>query len=110
MRTSSQHGFTLVEQSIGITILLVMFGAVGLASIHSQRAFQAGNTQDGLQIRARRSLDRIADEVEMAGAAGLVPIPLAPFGSSSISFATPTGLLGKRIWFHKLGCGSCWSP
>jgi hypothetical protein len=87
----------LVEQAIGITILLLMFGAVGLASIHSQRAFQAANTQDGLQIRARRSLDRIADEVEMAGASGLVPLPTLPFGSSTISFATPTGIIGGVV-------------
>lgn len=97
MHKSSQRGFTLVEQAIGITILCVMFGAVGLASLHSQRAFQSANAQDGLQARARRALDRIADEVAMASAAGLVPNPLPPFGSSNLEFATPVGLVGKNI-------------
>lgn len=92
-----RRGFTLVEMAISATILFVLLGVVGLAALTGDKAFHVAAAKSEVEARARRVVDRIADQVAMCGATALTPSALAPLGSSTLDFKTPTGLAGSTI-------------
>src|SRR6185295_11013602 len=89
-RKSRARGFTILEMSISLGLLVVLMSAVGQVILAGSRAFRTGSAEEALTMKARRALDRIADELEMAGISTLFPVPAAPFGSSSLRLRTPT--------------------
>lgn len=93
----TRAGFTLLEMSISMGMLAVLLYAVGMVTLAGNRAFRAGQSRDAIGLRARRCLDRIADEIGMAGLGSLTPNPVAPFGTSSLDLATPSGLVGGVV-------------
>ena len=95
----SRRGFTLLECAISLVILIVLMVVVGQVVLAGSRAFREGSTQEALAMKTRRALDRIADELEMAGLSTLTPAPVAPFGSSTLSLRQPTGLVNNVVQF-----------
>jgi hypothetical protein len=87
----------MLEMSISLGLLVVLMSAVGQVILAGSRAFRTGSAEEALTMKARRTLDRIADELEMAGVSTLFPVPAAPFGSSSLRLRTPTGLVNNVV-------------
>jgi len=101
MKTSTHNslrrGFTLVEVVLSAAMLGIMLLAVGLTTLSTDKAFKAGAAQDQAISKAQRVIGRIVDELSMGGSGGLTPVPLAPLGSSTLSFRTPTGWSGGSV-------------
>lgn len=90
-------GVTLLELMISLTILAVVIGALSAATLSAQSAFKLTAARSELEYDARRTVDRIAEELRTAGSAGLSPEPLAPLGSSSLQFQRNGGWIDGAI-------------
>lgn len=102
MRTHLRHrasraGFTLIEIVISAGILAMVAGSLVAASLQGDRAYRATNLETSLDALARRTLDRVAEELATVGAGVLVPNPTGQFGSDTLSFQTPIGFAGGVI-------------
>lgn len=87
-------GTTLLELVIATTVFTVFLLAVYGTLSTGTRAFDTGTTIADLEVRARRTVDRISVELASAGASTLVPSSAqlaAPLGSSSLTFQRLTG-------------------
>lgn len=91
------RGLTLVELMIAMTTLAVVLGAVALATLRGNRAYQTGHVVSTLENQAQRAVDRIIAELREAGRAGLVPDPQPPFGSSTLDFQCNAGWGGAAV-------------
>lgn len=93
------QGFTLVEVGISVGILVLLLIAVGKVVLAGSRAFRVGSARNAVVMKARRTIDRIADHLEMAGISQLNPVPAFPNHSSTLEVATPVGLVGGAVQF-----------
>ncbi len=93
------RGFTLIEMSISLGLLVILMSAVGQVILVGSRAFRLGSAEEALTMKAKRTLDRIADELEMAGVSTLSPVPAPPFGTSWLRMRTPTALVGDVVQY-----------
>ena len=96
-KNSARRGFTLVEVAISAAMLAVILLAVGVVTLGGHRAYETGRAQDRISMLAQRALDRIADEISMSNAAGLVPNPVAPLGSETLTYRRPTGYAANAV-------------
>lgn len=96
-------GVGLVELVLSLAILVVVVGAMAAATVSAQRAFRASLARGELDTAARRTIDRIAEDLRTAGRAGLVPVPVAPLGSSSLRYQRNVGWeAGEVVWSSPL--------
>jgi hypothetical protein len=98
-RKGPTRGFTLIEVGISLGILVVLLIAVGRVVLAGSRAFRAGSARNAVVMKARRALDRIADELTMAGLGNMTPVPTFPNYCSGLDVSTPTGLVGGTVQF-----------
>jgi type II secretory pathway pseudopilin PulG len=92
--SKNKRGFTLVEGVIAFTVLSLILGAIGAVSLAGRNAYQKGMQVAGLETRARRALDRIANELTAAVETTLTPSAVNPLGISTVTFRTCTGFAG----------------
>ena len=95
----ARRGLTLIEVSISLGILVVLLIAVGQVVLAGSRAFRTGSAHDAVVMKARRAVDRIADELAMAGIDHINPVPVFPSHCSNLDVETPTGLAGGVVQF-----------
>ncbi len=93
----SARGFTLIELSISVAILALLFGAVGLFQVRSNDATKASMTRAELETRARRTIDRVAEELTGIGQSLAFPDPNTAFGAGTITYQRPTGVTGAGV-------------
>jgi type II secretory pathway pseudopilin PulG len=107
----ARRGLTLVELVISMTMLTVILGAVALATLRGNDAYNTGRTVAELETRAQRIVSQIAQELRGARRAGLVPDPLPPFGSSTLDYQVNTGFAGGAVaWSAPLRISFDYSP
>lgn len=70
MSSRSQHGFSLVELMIAITLGLIVVGAIGYLYLGSRQAFRTTDAMSRIQENARYALQTMAHDVRMAGYVG----------------------------------------
>jgi hypothetical protein len=96
---SRRHGHTIVEVVIAAVILVVMFGAVGLATSTGNRAYQQGMGAAVVDTQAQRLLERIASEFLDADRSSITLLPAPPLGPTTIEFSRPAGFVGgAMVW------------
>ena len=101
-RTSpARQGFSLLELLFSMATLGTFLGTMILVMGQGSRAARTGMVRQSVEGLARRTLDRIANELMGAVAETLDPSPAAPWGSSSLSF--------QRIEGYSAGAVQ-WSP
>ena len=88
---NQRSGMTVVELMIAMVILAMLLGAIGVTVLRGGEAFEQGVAASEVDSQARRALDRITDELAAARVASLAPNPVAPFGSSTLSFDEAAG-------------------
>jgi hypothetical protein len=76
---------------IAMATLSIVLGAVALAALQGQDAYKSGRMVSDLETRARRAVDQMVDDLRTARRAGLVPDPLAPWGSATLDFQRNEG-------------------
>lgn len=92
-----RSGLSMVELMIAMTTMAVVLGAVALAALQGNNAFQTGHTVSTLEAQGQRALDRIVEELREAGRTGLVPDPQPPFGSATLDYQNNLGWGGAAI-------------
>lgn len=97
---SRNAGFTLVEVTLTVATLALVFSAVGLFQSRSQDQTRASLARDHAETIARRSVDRVAEELRGVGQTLLNPDPTSALGTSTITYQKPTGVsgLGGILW------------
>jgi hypothetical protein len=93
----TRQGLTLVELAISMTMLTVILGAVAVATLRGNDAYNTGRSVAELETRAQRILSQIAQDLRGARRDGLVPDPLAPFGSATLDYQVNTGFAGGAV-------------
>lgn len=91
-------GLSLVEVLIAMTLLGGLLSTLLLVVLRGSASAREGMSRQSLEGRARRTLERITNELGSAGAATLDPDPLAPWGSSNLTFQSMTGYEGGIQW------------
>ncbi len=87
----------MIEVLIAMTVLTMVLAMVGLATLSGQEAYKTGVNAAHLENQARRTLDRIANEVMEAGQQWVLPQPLPPLGSGTLNYRRNTGFGGGNI-------------
>ncbi|HVS17163.1 MAG TPA: prepilin-type N-terminal cleavage/methylation domain-containing protein [Planctomycetota bacterium] len=95
----SRSGFTLYEVVITVGLLAVVVAATGMVSQSTNDLANFSGEKSRTETRARRALDRVVEELAMAGRGMLTPDPAAPGWSDDVDFQCVTGTaLGAPIW------------
>lgn len=94
----ARGGFTLLELVISLAILSVMVGAALMVQVTGYDAFEAANLQTEAEGKARRGLDRVAQELERAVVMNLFTnfTALAPH-SESLTWLSASGLVDGAL-------------
>ncbi|MHB1245189.1 MAG: PilW family protein [Sulfuriferula sp.] len=66
----SQHGFSLVELMVAITLGFIIIGAVGYLFLGSRQTYRSTDAMSRIQENARYALQTMAHDVRMAGYVG----------------------------------------
>jgi prepilin-type N-terminal cleavage/methylation domain-containing protein len=90
-------GFTLLELVIATALLSLVLGAVGLVQMRARDASRAGMGREQVETHCRRTLDRVAEELQGVGHSLLFPDPSTSLGTGSITYQHPTGLSGLGV-------------
>lgn len=96
-RHARAAGHTLLEVAIALGVFTVLLLGTMTATLSAKGAMDATVRTSEVASRAQRALDRIADELSLAGIATLSPAPTAPFGASTFAFRDPSGLAGDVV-------------
>jgi prepilin-type N-terminal cleavage/methylation domain-containing protein len=93
-------GFTLLELVVATALLSLVLGAMGLVQMRTRDASRAGMEREQVESSCRRTLDRVAQELQGVGHSLIFPDPSSNLGSSSITYQHPTGVspLGVVSW------------
>lgn len=97
MKTTSTRraGFTLIEVILTVATLAMVFSAVGLFQSRSQDQTRTSLARDHAETLARRTIDRVAEELRGVGLTLLNPDPTSALGTSTITYQKPAGVNGS---------------
>ena len=85
-------GFTLLELVIATVLLSLMLGTMGLVQMRARDASRAGMEREQIETSCRRTLDRVADELQGVAHSLLFPDPSTNLGTATITYQHPTGV------------------
>jgi prepilin-type N-terminal cleavage/methylation domain-containing protein len=71
-------GFTLLEMVIALSVLLLLFGSIAQSMGSMQRLQTTGSTGSRLQREAERALDRVIEDLRLAGRVEVPGVGLYP--------------------------------
>ena len=93
-------GFTLLELVIAAALLSLVLGTMGLVQVRARDVSRVSMERDQVESLCRRTLDRVAEELEGVGHSLIFPDPSSNLGSSSLTYQHPTGVsnLGVVSW------------
>jgi hypothetical protein len=98
-RKSARSGFTLYEVAITVGLLGLVFAATGMVSRSTSDLANWTGEKSRTEGRARRALDRVVEELAMAGRQSLDPDPEPPNWSDNLEFQCATGVAGALpLW------------
>jgi len=90
-------GFTLIELVLSVATMAIVFGAVGLFQSRSQDQTRVGLARERAEAHARRTLDRVADQLRGVGLTLLTPDPTSALGTSTLTYQSPSGVTGGVV-------------
>lgn len=99
MRTprKRQAGFTLMEVAVAVGVLGMVLGSVGMFAARSNQASKALMTRADAEARARRALERVADELVGVGQSLLFPDPTTAMGTATLTYQRPAGVSAAGV-------------
>lgn len=98
-RSSARSGFTLYEVAITVGLLGLVFAATGMVSRSTSDLANWTGEKSRTESRARRTLDRVVEELAMAGGDTLDPDPAQPDWTEELAFQCATGVAGALpLW------------
>lgn len=96
-RRARVRGHTLLEVAIGLGAFSALLLGTMSVTLSTKDALEATTRASEVSSRAQRVIDRVADELSLAGTSTLVPAPSAPFGTSTFLFREPAGLAADVV-------------
>jgi prepilin-type N-terminal cleavage/methylation domain-containing protein len=93
-------GFTLIELMVTLSVLSLVLIGMGVFQLRSNNASKSMLARSAAETRARRALDRVAEELTGVGHTLLFPDPSTSFGTSAITYQRSTGVsaTGTVTW------------
>jgi len=91
-------GFSLVEVLISMTPLGGLLGTMLMLVLSGSSTARVGMARQSVEGSARRTLERIAAELVLAGVDTLDPDPSAPWGSDQLTIQPIDGFDGDVVW------------
>lgn len=85
-RPCSRSGHSLLEVVIATIVLTIVIGPAIMIARSGQRAFQTSTMQGDLEVRGRRTLDRVARELMSSTVASMGTFPEWPSHEESLDF------------------------
>lgn len=99
MTRGRRAGFTLLEMTIALVMLVMLLGGAALVLTRGQGVFRRSMSDSAIDTGANRALNSIARRLTGAGATTLFPVPVAPAWSDSIGFQEVVGWnAGAALW------------
>ncbi len=90
-------GFTLLELVVATALLSLVLGAMGLVQMRTRDASRVGMAREQVESLCRRTLDRIAEELQGVGHSLLFPDPSTNLGTGTITYQHPTGVSNTGV-------------
>ena len=90
--TGSRVGTTLLELTITLALMSVVFGATAMVGRSGARLFGSSMSRVELEARARRTLARIQEELLLSDHGSLDAFPESPLWDERLSFEQPQGM------------------
>lgn len=95
----AESGFTLLELAVATALLgALSLGLMGLLT-QAQAVEARAIVMADLRSKARAAVERIAREVRDSGVSTLTPPPIAPLGSSGLTFSRASGHAGSTATY-----------
>ncbi len=96
-RRRARSGLTLVELSIGLFLFASIVLVVGFATDRSLAMLRQRRVEEEVSLGANRLVQRLAGELVFAQRAAFVPDPIAPFGSDTLTYRRPAGVVDEAV-------------
>lgn len=93
----SRSGFTMIEMVIVVAVMGMVLGAVGMFQKRGNEHTQALIERSEVEARARRGLEKVVSELTGVGQSLLVPDPISPMGTATLSYQHPLGINGAGV-------------
>jgi len=95
-----RSGFSLLELVVATAILSLVLGAMGIVQMRTRDASRISAAREQVESLCRRTLDRIAEELQGVGHSLLFPDPSTNLGTGTIMYQHPTAVsaLGVVTW------------
>jgi type II secretory pathway pseudopilin PulG len=93
-------GFTLIELVLSIGVMGIIITALAQVQMRSSAQSKIMQAREVAEGRARKALDRVADELTGVGRSLIFPDPSTPFGTGAMTYQRATGVsnLGVVTW------------
>lgn len=101
-RVRADAGYTLVELSIVVVLLVIVLTAMTTIGVTSDRTYRTGATAAHLEGQVETALERVVAELQVARRSSLTPDPLPGAGSSSIEYVRPVGIVNGIVQWSSL--------
>lgn len=85
----SQHGFSLVELMVAITLGFIIIGAVGYLFLGSRQTYRSTDAMSRIQENGRYALQTMARDVRMAGYVGCANLSANSATTTATALVTP---------------------
>jgi hypothetical protein len=85
--SAGARGLTIPEVVLTLVLFLLLSGSAILAARGGYGAFVETNRNNDIEVRVRRTIDKVAFELMSAGDSQLLPNPTGQFGTSNLAFA-----------------------
>jgi hypothetical protein len=96
-RVSSRRGVTAVELAFGLALLALLVGFSAQLADTGRGAYTTASTKAAGDLRARRAIDRVAEELSLAVASTLLPVPDDLFGTEELVFRQVESIDGTNV-------------
>lgn len=96
-RRSLHAGFSLVELAIVVVLLAIVLGSVAMIGNASDRAYRTGSVSSHLESQVASTIEKVVDELQIAGVDTITPDPIQGVGASSIRYVQATGIVGNDV-------------
>lgn len=106
----NRQGFSLLELMIVTSIFGIILAGVYGILMSTQSTYAVGTASASLNLQARRTVDRIAEELRDAGVETLFPSPTLPFGSDDLTFQKNVGYQAGAIVWGDVNRVALWEP
>jgi prepilin-type N-terminal cleavage/methylation domain-containing protein len=90
-------GFTLIELLMSIGVMGLILTALAQVEMRSNAQSKSMQAREQAEGRARRVLDRIADELTGVGHSLIFPDPSTNFGTSSMTYQRASGVTNAGV-------------